>query len=309
MNMKVQTAIRKLAVALGFVLLAACGPTKPPASTPPPPPVVVVAPEPAPIPMRPIPPRNASAGMLIPAVGADGVRDTVNAHLNPLEAVWNFRAAWNVAALNCLDARYQPILDGYKVLLTKHKKRLTKVNTDLDKQYRTEYGAKATRTREAYLTQVYNYFALPPAQDYFCDAALDVSQQMLLAPPTDIDAFALTSLPKLEAAFEHFFQDMEHYRIAVAQWDAKYGTLYGPGADGRAYASATYGPPSSPSADVTIARPVAEDFTLTAAPSEPQPVSVTDMPVVQPLPGQPNPAQQPAFSSQPVVQGLPPAGN
>jgi len=32
---------------------------------------------------------------------------------------------------------------------------------------------------------------------------------------------------------------------------------------------------------------VAEDFTLTAAPSEPQPVSVTDMPVVQPLPGQP----------------------
>ena len=163
--------------------------------------------------------------MLLPAIGPDGIRNTVNARLNPLEAVWNFRSAWNVAALNCLGPHYQPILDGYKAMLTAHGKRLTKINGEIDKQYRAEVGpgTKVIRARESYNTQVYNYFALPPATDYFCEASLEISNQALLSPPTDLDAFALTLLPKMEAAFERFFQDMEHYRIAVAQWDARYG--------------------------------------------------------------------------------------
>lgn len=283
---------------LGLALLAACGPTKPVASAPPPPPlVVVVTPEPEPIPLRPVPPRSAAENMLVPAIGADGVRVTVNAHLDPMEAVWNLRSGWNVAALNCLDVRYQPVLDGYKALLSKHSKRLTKVNSEIDKQYRKEFGAgtKAIRAREAYNTQVYNYFALPPARDYFCEAALEMSQLALLAPPTDIDAFALTHLPKLEAAFEHLFQDMERYRVDVAQWDARYGPAYA-AQSGAVYTNATYGPPSSPAADVTVAQPVAEDFTLTAGPSDPQ----AGTPVVQPVPG-----QAPVFSSQPLVQPVP----
>jgi len=115
MNMKVQTAIRKLAIALGFVLLAACG--RPSACfdsaaagcrggrsrTRADPDAADSA-------------RNAPAGMLV-LRRCGWVRDTVNAHLNPLEAVWNFRAAWNVAALNCLDARYQPILDATRCCL------------------------------------------------------------------------------------------------------------------------------------------------------------------------------------------------
>jgi hypothetical protein len=257
--------------------------------------VVVAYPEPEPIPMRPMPPRSSAVDMALPIVGPDGVRDTVNAHLNPIEAVWNFRSAWNVAALNCLDARYQPILDGYKAMLKAHSKRLTKVNADLDKQYRTEFGAgtKAIRAREAYLTQVYNYFALPPALDYFCEATLQVSQESLLTPPKDLDAFAMVSLPKIEAAFEHFFQDMERYRIDVAAWDARYGIrapAYATGS-GAVYTSATYGPPAT---DFTPARPVGEDFNLVGTPPAPAGVTVP---------------QQPLFSSQPVVQPAPSGGS
>ena len=278
MNDAVKKAIAKLAAIFGLALLAACGPQKvvsaPPPPPPPPPVVVVVAPQPEPVPMRPLPPRSASIGMALPAVGPDGVRNTVNAHLNPLEAVWNLRSGWNVAALNCLDPRYQPILDGYKALLKTHAKRLTKVNTDLDKQYRTEFGAgvKAIRAREAYMTQLYNYFALPPARDYFCDAALQLSQESLLVPPKDIDAFALINLPKLEAAFEHFFQDMERWRIDVAAWDAKYGPpapVYAAApSTGAVYTNATYGPPAGGAVSVPVTAPV----------------------------------QQPVFTSQPVVQ-------
>jgi len=275
MDGAMKNAIGKLAAIAGLALLAACGPQKvvsaPPPPPPPPPVVVVVTPQPEPVPMRPLPPRAASIDMVLPTVGPDGVRNTVNARLNSLEAVWNLRSGWNVAALNCLETRYQPILDGYKALLTAHAKRLTKVNTDLDKQYRTEFGAgtKAIRAREAYMTQLYNYFALPPARDYFCDAALQISQESLLAPPKDIDAFALINLPKLEAAFEHFYQDMERWRIDVAAWDAKYGPpapVYAAvPASGPVYTNATYGPPavSAPSAA---------------------------------------PIQQPVFTSQPVVQ-------
>lgn len=298
MSRTVQISLRKLpaiAAAAGLALLAACAPPPPPPEpTPPPPVAIVIVPEPEPVPMRPIPPGGAAGDMAIPVLGVDGVRQTVNANLNPLETVWNLRSAWNVAALNCLDPHYQPILDGYKALLSKHAKRLSKVNADLDKQYRKEFGAKATRTREAYMTQVYNYFALPPARQYFCDAALQLSQESLTNPPTDIDAFALAGLPRMESAFEHFFQDMEKYRIAVADWDAKYGALYGDGAGGPAYLRATYGPTTVP--DLALPSP---QTSYTAAPDQ-----ATQPGVGLGVPGA-TPGEQPVFTSQPVVQQSP----
>ncbi|MCB5426298.1 hypothetical protein H0274_13600 [Altererythrobacter sp. CC-YST694] len=304
MSRIVQLPLRKLSAitaAAGLAMLAACAAPPPPA--PPPPPVaVVVVPEPEPIPMRPIPPGGAAADMTIPVLGVDGVRQTVNAHLDPLETVWNFRSALNVAALNCLDPQYQPILDNYKTLLTKQGKRLSKVNADLDKQYRKEFGAgaKATRAREAYMTQVYNYFALPPARQYFCDAALQVSQDALATPPADIDAFAQVSLPRIEAAFEQFFQEMEKYRIAVADWDNKYGAVYGSAAGGAAYLRADYGPAGAPDVTSPSAPPVVPDYALPS----PQ-TSYSAMPGGVQTGIADASGNQPAFGSQPVVQQVP----
>lgn len=150
------------------------------------------------------------------------MRRTVNAGIGPLETVWNFRSGWNVAALNCLEPEYQPILAAYKQFLSLHGDRLSEINRQLDRDYRKRLGSAATREREMYMTQVYNYFALPPAHDYLCEAALEISQQALLAPPTDADAFAMGALPRLEAAFERFYLDVEQYWADVTAWDAKY---------------------------------------------------------------------------------------
>lgn len=189
--------------------------------------------------------------MAIPQIGADGVRQTINANLSPLEAVWNFRSGWNVAALNCLEAKHSPILDGYRSFLTGHKTRLRAVNRSLDQQYRRDHGSRATREREAYMTQVYNYFSLPPARDYFCRVALEISQEMLLAPSGDTDSFALAALPRMEAAFDQFYRDYERYYVDVAEWDARYGARYGAG-QGAVYTGAVTGAPDGSSAAVPL---------------------------------------------------------
>ncbi len=193
--------------------------------------------------MRPTPPGGAHTAMLIPQIGPDGIRETVNARLDPLEAVWNFRSGWNVAALNCQEAKYQPIVDGYRLFLESNAKRLSSINSSLDRQYRNQHRTRrdAIKAREAYMTQVYNYFALPPAHDYFCDEALKISQEALLNPPSDADSFALQGLPRLEGAFERFFSELEQYHVAVAEWDAKWGTLYGAQQTRGVFTNASYG--------------------------------------------------------------------
>ena len=213
--------------------------------------------------------------MAIPSIGTDGVRETVISHMGTLEAVWNFRAGLNVAALNCLDARYQPILDGYTAMLSDHEQRLLTVNRELDRQYRAEHGGRTTREREAYMTQVYNYFALPPAKTYFCDAALQVAQSALQSPPEDLDAFALTNVQHLAMAFEQFYRDFEQYHVDVAVWDAQYAHYF-------------QSDEAEQQSDILYAEAISEDFEesggrvmLTAPANASQGVSE---PVIQPIP-------------------------
>jgi len=281
MSSNMPLSVRKVAVVAGLSALAACATPAPPPPPPPPPPVKPIA-----IPSRPLPPGGAARSLVIPAKDASGVRLTVNAHISPLEAVWNFRSGWNVAALNCLEPKYRPILAGYTQFLDRHSKRLSAVNRELDRDYRKKLGSQAVRARESYNTKVYNYFALPPAHEYFCDAALEISQQALSAPPADPDAFALAALPRLEAAFGRFYDDMERYWIAVADWDARYGNAYGRGA-GAAYASAPVNVTYGEQAAVQLSAPYANGAEGAPAASVSQPGSgagAVSQPVVQPLP-------------------------
>jgi hypothetical protein len=195
--------------------LAAC--TTP---APPPPP----APPPAPIysPARPLPPSGAATVMAIPPVATDGVRQTLNAGLTTDETIWNLRSAWNVAALNCLSVEYAPILDGYKGFLDRNAKQLTAANKAIDAQYRSEHGRSFNAVRDAHMTSVYNYFALPPTKRAFCDEMLAISQESILTPSDDLNSYALTTLPRLEGVFENFFQAYERWQIEAAAWDALY---------------------------------------------------------------------------------------
>ncbi len=206
------------AVGAGLAALAACAPKPAPPPPPPPPaPVVVV------IPPRPMPPLGASSGFFVPAVGTDGVRKTVNAHLSGAQSVWNLRSAYNVAALNCLSPEHAEILGGYKTFLKAHKKGLATANLTVDSEFRKKFGAAFIRPREVYMTQVYNYYAFPPTLKNFCDAALVVARESTVVKPAELSAFSVRSVATLDSVFETFFRSYEKYQADAAQWDTRYG--------------------------------------------------------------------------------------
>lgn len=211
--------LRIIVVAAGLAVLGACA-TPPPSPPPPPPPPPVKA---VTIPPRPQPPGGATELMAIPPVGADGIRQTVNANISDNQRTWNLRSGLNVAALNCLRPEHVALVGNYRELLKKHSRELSRTNSALGSEYRKRYGSGYRNDQDAYMTRVYNYFALPPALPKFCDAALTVSNDLRAVPVGQLGAFSVTALPRLEAVFENFYRSYEQYRVNLAAWDAAYG--------------------------------------------------------------------------------------
>jgi hypothetical protein len=87
------------------------------------------------------------------------------------------------------------------------------------------------------MTQVYNYFALPPTRVEFCTAARTVANEMKAVKKGQLDAFAARSLPQLEAIYDGFFRDYDKYRGELVIWQARYGPVWA-----RSASSATAAP-------------------------------------------------------------------
>lgn len=223
------TTVRQKILLGGVIALLgavnACAPVAaPPAPLPPPPPpppVVVIPP-------RPSPPLGASPNSVIPPVGLNGVRQTVNAGASQAQVTWNIRAAFNVAALNCLKPQHAEILSAYKAYLKTHAKGLAAANKAVDGEFRAKHGAAFIKPREAYMTQVYNFWAFPPTVNNFCDAALLMARDSLIVKPADLNAWSALQMVQLEAVFEQFYRAYEQYRTDAVLWDARYQPMLAP---------------------------------------------------------------------------------
>jgi len=202
------------ASAAALAMLSACGPKTAPVASAPPPRITV--------PPQPMPPMGASPNLQVPAMGLNRVRQTVNASISPTQATWNLRSAYNVAALNCQSAKHAAILPNYRAFLLAHAKTLTALNKKVDQEFKARYGTTFVRSREAYMTQVYNFYALPPTLPGFCDAALTMSEEAASVKSTELDAFAARSLPALDRVFENFYLSYEQYRTDLSGWQARY---------------------------------------------------------------------------------------
>ncbi len=204
--------------------LAACAqaplppPPLPPAP-PVPPPVAIV------IPPRPTPPDGASPQLRPPPVTPDGTRESVNRKLTPNQAVWNLRSAYTVAALNCRDPRNGTILPRYRQFLAAHARALTGVYAGMEREFRERHGRGGEALRDDYLTALYNHYALPPTQARFCDVIDQIMRDGETVPSAGLAAFALTMLPAIEAVFDQFYDRYDQYRLALADWDARYGRI------------------------------------------------------------------------------------
>ena len=202
--------------------VAACAPAPAPAPVPPPP-VIVVAPPPPPA--MPLPPGGAAVTMKIPPVAMDGVRTTPNRTLTREEHIWHFRAALNVAALNCQGPVWGEIAQNYNRYLQVHKSRLAQTNKAVDAEYVKRYpGQNALRIRDTRMTDLYNYFALPPVRAEFCDKSLLKSREIIGVPLTALPEYSYGALNDLDAVFINFFNAFERYQRDLADWNAKYGS-------------------------------------------------------------------------------------
>ncbi|MDM7956858.1 hypothetical protein [Blastomonas sp.] len=210
-----------LAVAVSMTtLIAACGAAAPaPVAVAPPPPPVVIAP-----PRMPAPPSNSMLAMTVPALRADGLRDTPMRDIDDNEKLWYFRSALNVAALNCQNPQHYRIADDYNMFLKTHKRELDRVNKLVEANYRKRHGAGFARIRDTENTQVYNFFAFPPTKNDFCDAALVLGQEAAALPSTDLVAFGARALPTLEGVFDRFYANYESYQSELQRWIALYGS-------------------------------------------------------------------------------------
>jgi len=212
-RMSTRTALA-LVAALPLALTACADSKTTPIAAAPPPPVIVVPPQPR-------PPLQAQGGMTTPPINAQGVRQTINTNVTPGQLLWNFRSAYNVAALDCLHPEHAAILDNYKLFLKNNVKQLTAANKDVDKTFGTATKAQI-HAREAYMTHVYNFYALPPTLPAFCDAALAMSIEGKTVPAKDINAFAAANLPKLDRVFLMFFDSYDQYRTDLSAWQQRY---------------------------------------------------------------------------------------
>jgi hypothetical protein len=131
---------------------------------------------------------------------------TANSGISGDRAFWQLKIALNVAAIGCRGAEEATLVSAYNNIIKAHAKQIRStektVIADLGKETRTN-GIAA---RDKLSTQLFNYFAQPPAQRAFCARANEVAQLVSSTPSAQV-------IPQAPYA---------KYQADVAAWDAKY---------------------------------------------------------------------------------------
>ena len=156
--------------------------------------------------------------MAIPVVREDGLRQTVNRDLGPLETLWHVRSGFNVAALNCQGAKYESITTDYNAFLKRHKSALRNANNAINRKFRRENGGKYRTVRDRHLTSVYNFFSFPALKPQFCEKMLVVGNGIANSKSRDIKAYSAKALPEMEKIFVDFYVAYEEYQKKLEAW-------------------------------------------------------------------------------------------
>ena len=212
--------VKNLAAIIFITALAACAPAPVKVA---PPPIPLPPPPPPPPPAMPLPPGGAALSMTIPPVGLDGVRVTPNRGLSRDEQIWHFRSALNVAALNCQGPVWGQIATEYNKFIVIHKVLLSKTSKSVDREYVKRYPKQnGLRIRDTRMTDLYNYFALPPVRAQYCDMALRKLTEANLVPKEALAEYAIGGLTDIDNVFVSFYDSYVQYERDLADWNMKY---------------------------------------------------------------------------------------
>lgn len=208
--------LRLLVAAAAVSVLAACQTA--------PAPVVAPVAQPQYTPRAPTTPFGASANTIVPPLRADGLRQTINRDLGPLETLWHVRAALNVAALSCTGPQYARLVDDYNAFIGNNKKYLLNANNAIISKFRREQGGGYKQAHDRHQTSLYNFWSFSPLRRPFCDQAVQVSQRAIVTKADGMKDFGASALAELEKPFNDFYLAYEEYEKDLAAWRAQYGT-------------------------------------------------------------------------------------
>lgn len=207
---------RKIIVAGLLASVAACAPKPPPpAPRPPAPPVVVIPP-------RPLPPGNASLTQILPGRGIDGRFVTANSGVTGERAFWQLKIGLNVAAIGCRGLEEATLISAYNNIIKAHGKTIRDTEKSVIRDLGKETKTNGTAARDRLSTQLFNYFAQPPAQRAFCARANEIAQMVSTTPSAQLLEQAPAHLVQLDQPFVDFYEAYAKYQADVAAWDARY---------------------------------------------------------------------------------------
>jgi hypothetical protein len=210
------TVSRKIIAAGLLASVAACSPKKPPAPPPPPPPVAIV------IPPRPLPPGNAAHTQILPGRGVDGRFVTANTAVTGDRAFWQLKIGLNVAAIGCRGTEEATLVAAYNKIIKTHAKVIKSTEKSVITELGKQNGNNGIAPRDRLSTQLFNYFAQPPAQRAFCARANEIAQLVSSEPTAQVIAQAPGHLSRLDQPFIDFYEAYAAYQVEAAAWDAKY---------------------------------------------------------------------------------------
>jgi hypothetical protein len=87
------------------------------------------------------------------------------------------------------------------------------------KRYPKQNGLRIRDTR---MTDLYNYFALPPVRAQYCDMALRKLQEANQVPKGALPEYAMGSLADIDNVFVNFYDAYAKYERDLADWNMKY---------------------------------------------------------------------------------------
>ena len=127
------------------------------------------------------------------------LRPTTTAELQA-NAVWNVRAALNIAALQCQFSPFLATVRNYNDLLRQHADELDRARKTMIEHFRRYDGAKAQNSFDQYTSRTYNSYSTLDAQIAFCDKAAIVGREALTVKKGALGSVAIRLSDEVRAS-------------------------------------------------------------------------------------------------------------
>lgn len=134
------------------------------------------------------------------------------------------KIALNVAAIGCRGPEEAPLVAAYNQIIKNHTRTIQSTERTVIAQLNREQNVKGNAARDKLSTQLFNYFAQPPAQRAFCTKANEIAQLVAATPSKDVVTTSSAHLAALDQPFLDFYEAYANYQLEVRAWDEKYGT-------------------------------------------------------------------------------------